>query len=555
LTASLSRRELILRGAIGGAALALPLPEALAAVRRRRRRDSVHCLPALDRFAPTDIFTDCSFAAFDPSGQRVALATARGVEILNRADGARVAATPPGFSLTADAWHPDGSAVLVSGPAPDGSGPYLHAITGAGLARLLPDHPGQARAACFSPDGNRVAFTYLNRFAHQLCLADWTAGALTSPRNLLPADPATEGNLTRLISSLASYETRGFSPDGRRLYFASDRGAGMLNVSVHFLDLATAKRSRVTYDEGVAEGAVVSPDNAVLYSATTRAREPAFLTMVSGPAVPPLLGFVAEPTLHEQLAAKKLAMIGNGDAIAMDPTYGLRARMVGNRRTLAKKLNAPVAGGTYRVGVCSMSPDGTELAVAMTSAVGSNVVVLRRAADAVGPPVAVRATPSPPGSAELSAAPLAPVDRTVDSEFGGRLTLRLDGELGAGDFSFAFENFSDDGVHFFGGTARFQTRAGGFRHTADVRRVNLESQEEVGVFYNADMQVVWREEIAPGVDGQPVTSGSIASLSRSGDCSAAWDGSTFAPQDGWNAGNRGPRPVPGAMRCRRGLRA
>ena len=30
------------------------------------------------------------------------------------------------------------------------------------------------------------------------------------------------------------------SPDGSRLYFASDRGAGMLNVSVHYIELATA---------------------------------------------------------------------------------------------------------------------------------------------------------------------------------------------------------------------------------------------------------------------------------------------------------------------------
>ena len=70
--------------------------------------------------------------------------------------------------------------------------------------------------------------------------------------------------------------------------------------------------------------------------------------MVTGPGVPPFLGFVAMPTLHDVLAEKRLALIGNGDVLRMDSTHGLRARIVGNRKRLAKKLNAPVAGGTYR---------------------------------------------------------------------------------------------------------------------------------------------------------------------------------------------------------------
>ena len=117
------------------------------------------------------------------------------------------------------------------------------------------------------------------------------------------------------MSALSWNETRGFSPDGRRLYFASDRGAGMLNVSIHYLNLGNAKRRRVTYDEGVAEGLAISPDGEVIYTATTRARDPAFLTMVTGPGVPPFLGFVAMPTLHDVLAEKRLALIGNGDVL------------------------------------------------------------------------------------------------------------------------------------------------------------------------------------------------------------------------------------------------
>jgi hypothetical protein len=349
------------------------------------------------------------------------------------------------------------------------------------------------------------------------------------------------------MSSLSWYETRGFSADGRRLYFASDRRAGMLNVSVHRLDLAKGTRHRVTYDEGVAEGAVLSPDNKVLYSATTRAREPAFMTMFSGPAVPAFLGFVAQPTLHEQLAAKKLAMIGNGDVIAVDPTYGLKGRIAGSRRPLAKRASPSGPGGLFRIVACSMSPDGTDLATAMISPAGSSVVLLHRPPRAVPPPVAVRATPTPPGAAPLAGTPITPVNRVMESRRGGRVTLLMSGDVANGDFSAVFENFSADGVHFFGGSASFRTGGGGFRHQADVRRVNLESQEEVRVFYEADMRVDWRE---PGaLNGAATTNGTVASLSRSGDCAAAWDGTTFAPQEGWNAGNRGPRPVPGSKRC------
>jgi len=509
----------------------------------------VHCLPAADRFSPTDIVADCSFASFAPDGARLALATPRGIEIVNRDDGSRVTATPPGFTLSGSAWHPDGSVLLASGPAGDGSGPYLHSISSAGVIRLLPDHPGEARAACFSPDGRKVAFTYLNRYVHQLCMADWTGSALGDPRNLLPVDPVTDPNLDRVLSGLAWYETRAFSANGRRLYFASDRGAGMLNVSIHYIDLRTGNRARVTYDEGVAEGAVFAPDNRVLYTSTTRARDPAFLTMVSGPAVPPLLGFVAMPTLHDQLAAKRLALIGNGDVLRLDSTYGLHARIVGNRKRLAKKVNAPVEGGTYRVVACSMSPDGTELAVAMTSAVGSNVVILERSPRAIAPAVRVRSTPTSPGSIPLSQNPIGSVDRTIPSERGGSVRLRLDGTVASGSFQMDLSNFSSDGVFVFAGSTAFATGAGGFRHTADVRRVNVEQEDEETTFYRADMQVDWR---GAGGAEPPDTGGTLAGRSRSSNDAAAWDGATFAPQGRWKAGNRGARPVPGAGRCRRG---
>jgi hypothetical protein len=139
----------------------------------------------------------------------------------------------------------------------------------------------------------------------------------------------------------------------------------------------------------------------------------------------------------------------------------------------------------------------------------------------------------------LSTQPIQTVQRTIESRRGGRVTLSLDGDLTAGSFAMTLDNFSTDAVRVFAGTAAFHTDDGGFRHTADVRRVGLESQEEEIDFYRADMRVAW----------QGTTSGTISSRSRSGDLAAAWDGAMFAGQDGWRVGDRGPRPVPGALPC------
>ena len=499
----------------------------------------MHCLPGPDRFRSATVLTDCSSASFAPDGQRIALETPRGIEMLNRVDGTRSLATPPGFTLAGGAWHPDGSVLIASGPAADGSGPYLHALTVTGPTRLLATHPGQARAASFSPDGRKVAFTYLNGFVHQVCMADWTGADLANPQNLLPVDPTADPDLSRVAEALAWHETRAFSPDGTRLYFASDRGGGMGNVSIYYVDLRRGVPRRVTYDEGFAEGAVVGPDGDTLYSGITRAREPAFMTMVSGPRIPPFLGCVATPTLHDELAERKLALIGNGDVMALDATDGLRGRVVGNRKGIARKVNQPVERGTYRVVVCAMSPDGTELAVAAISAIGQQVVLLKRRLRHVPPAARVRRTRIPPGSGPLAATPMPPVQRTLTSRRGGRVTLSLDGELASGDFSVELDNYTNDGVHVFAGPARFATGGGGFLHTARIRQVGLEAEEDDLVFYRADMRVAW--------DG--VTNGSISSRSRSGNVAVAWDGAMFAGQNGWRVGARGPRPVPGTARC------
>lgn len=538
---NLSRRELILRGAFAGAALTLPGFEAFAGVRERSPRRSVHCLAAADRFPPKSIIADASFAAFAPDGQRLALATSRGIEVLDRRDASRRTVTRPGFTITGDAWHPDGTVFVASGPAEDGSGPFLHSVDPAtGVAtRLLLDHLDQARAACFSPDGKKVAFTYRNRYIHQLCIADWTPGALSTPLNLIPFDPATEPLLDKLQNGLAWYETRCFSADGRRLYFASDRSAGMLNINLHYIELSTAKRRKVTNDQGVTEGAVISNDDATLYFSSTRGREAGYMTLVTGPFIPHVLGCVAESTLHKTLAERHLAPIGNGDILAVDETYGMGARMVGKRDTIVAKLGTPIENWLHRTIACAMSPDGRELAVATISTAGSNIVIMRRRPGAVPPSVPVQTTLGPRGAIPLRTAPFADLDRTVASEFGGQAHLKISGTLDEGHFEATFDNFNADGVKVYAGSMDFDTSGGNFRHFADVKRVNYDETEEADTFYRANIKVGW----------EGVTDGTLDSRSRHGTTSAAWDGSTFAKIAPWRAGRRRPEPIPGSKPC------
>lgn len=503
----------------------------------------------MDRFSAATVLAGTSFAAFSPDDARIAIVTPRGIEILDRATAGATVVAPPGFTLTAGAWHPDGSVLVASGPAPDGSGPYLHAVAtdASGVTRLLPGHPGQARAGCFSPDGGKVAFTYLDRFQHRLAMADWTPGALGAPVDLLPVDPATEPSTMSVLASLAWHETRGFSPDGRRLYLASDRGSGMVNVNLHYIDLVTGRLRHVTREQGVVEGGVLAPDDGVLYYSTTRGREPAYMTLVTGPVVPSFLGFVAKPTLHEQFAAANLAVVGNGDVLAVDGHYGMYARMVGKRERIARRLGTAVPPAAHRVVACSMSNGGGDLAVSMTSSGASDVVLLRRKRRAVPAGVRARATPTPSAAQPLEPRGAASVERRMQSRFGGDVELALGGTLASGEFRMTLDRFNVDGQGVYSGSAAFLTDSGGFRHTADVRRLSYDADEEAVTYYRADARVAWKGSALAG----PETAGTLESRSRSGLFKVAYDGTTFAPQDGWRAGHRGSDAIPGARRCRK----
>lgn len=532
--------------------LLLPWPEAVEAARRKRRVPSVHCLRPEDRFSPVEVLGDCSFASFSPDGSMLACTTSRGIEVRPRRQGEGRVVSSEGFRLAAQPWHPGGAVLLASGPSDSllapGEAPFAVRVDGSGATRLLTDLPGGSRAASFSPDGQRVALTYTDGFVHRMLLADWEGGPdprLVSPRVLLPFDVRSEPDTGRMMRGLAWYETRGFTPDGQWLVFASDRGGGMLNGNVYMLELSTGRVRHVTRDDGFVEGAALDAAGATLYYGSTRAREPSFLTLVTGPQVPPFLGFAAASVLHDRLASGLRAPVGNGDVLAADPRTGLRARLVARREVLA---GAAGLAGDVRVSVCSGSPDGRELAVSVSGAASSAVVILRREA---GPaPVTPAATPVPPTAAPIGSRGFtllpeepAPLSRTLEGRFAGRVRLDLRGGLGAGSFRAVFSGFSEDGVLGFDGPLGFEPAGAAVSHEADVLRLRGSDAGDEDArgrgFYRASLRL----------DGPAVSGGLAGRSPRGGTLEARARDGVLHPEGRWSAGRGRAEGVRGAERC------
>src|SRR3954453_22053484 len=189
----MTRRQLVGRGALVAAALALSgASEALGA----RKPTSIHCLPPQNLFEVKKPIGGATFLAFSADAARLACTVLGGIRVRPRKAGAGVLVAPAGFAVgSGDAWHPDGSVVLATGPNGANQGIFAARTSGAGVVPLLADLPGRMRAPCFSPDGTKVAFTYTDRFLHRMVIAYWLGGpppALANPRVLNPFDPVNE---------------------------------------------------------------------------------------------------------------------------------------------------------------------------------------------------------------------------------------------------------------------------------------------------------------------------------------------------------------------------
>jgi hypothetical protein len=131
------------------------------------------------------------------------------------------------------------------------------------LFRVHPDRRGRerlshglrARAPDVSPDGKRVAFTIDGASTTHLAIAD-----------LDDVDGTTE-ILVRSERFDQIYTPR-FSPDGRFLAYSIHRKGGMRDIEL--VDLSTRERRRLTYDCALDMGPAFSPDGRHLYFTSDR---------------------------------------------------------------------------------------------------------------------------------------------------------------------------------------------------------------------------------------------------------------------------------------------
>jgi hypothetical protein len=541
----LTRRELVASGVLAAGALAVEATVPAWATHRRGKPRSIHCLPLGDRFSPAYGLPGAAFAQYSPEGLRLACNTAAGIEIRPRGGGPGAVVAPAGFRVSPQCWHPDGRTLLATGPGPAG-GPsqtlYAVRADGSGRTRLLTQLPGPARSGSFSPDGLKVSFTYVDGFVHRVALGDWADNPprISNTRSLIPFDPRTEPDATRMVHGLGYYETRGFSPNGKLLLFVSDRNGGMCNVNSYAMNLATGSINHITRSDGFTEGALIGIGDRVLFYGSTRAREASFMTAITAPEVPPFLGFAAVPTLHDRIAGFFLAPIGNGDVIAVDAVTGLKARLIAKREALVDLAGTGLGQSDHRIALCSMSGDGRDLAVAAIHRDGAGVAVIRRRKSSVPKPARIAQTPVPPVARPLEQLLLGDttVHRTVPGRFGGRVELTLAGTLAEGVFQADFTGFSDDGPLGFEGPIRFEIASGGYTHTADVRRVRNEQDEERG-YYSADVRVA-----------HPDTAGALESRSsRFGTLRAVVSAGRFTGERRLNMSREKASGVRGTKHC------
>jgi hypothetical protein len=311
--------------------------------------------------------------------------------------------------------------------------------------------------------------------------------------------------------------------------------------------LATGGVRQLTHEDGYIEGGFVGRGGGTLYYGSTRAREPAFLSLITGPELPPFLGFAAAQALHDQLLADFRAPIGNGDILAADARNGLSARVVARRDVVARPVGGG-AGTNHRIIACAMSRDGRFLAAAAVAPSGTGVTILERGRQGIPRAQKVVSTPVPPSAQPLVPGTLGdkPIVKTITGPTGGKVDLNLSGSLDGGTFDADFSGFSEEGLNQFSGPIHFELDLVGNVHTADVGRISDESEQETTearVFYRADIRVL-RPDFAGDL---------ISRSSRYGTLHAVGNGRSFAPLGTWKPGRRSKAiGIPGALPCPKG---
>jgi len=198
--------------------------------------------------------------AWSPDGKRIAFVRgdpgqARGIYVVDVGMAASAGAEPTLLVEISDdhselsgmpTWSPDGRSIVFCADRREGNGTALWLIEVATkkLNRLTPMRPGawfvRDIHPTWSPDGQRIAFAS-NRHV--------PSGDLAEELDIYLIGKDGSG-LTRLTDDPAAATEPAFSPDGKRLYFASARGRQKAyEMELYVMAATGGKQRRVTRDE------------------------------------------------------------------------------------------------------------------------------------------------------------------------------------------------------------------------------------------------------------------------------------------------------------------
>jgi Tol biopolymer transport system component len=164
-----------------------------------------------------DATVDDDEPAFSPDGERIAFRSSRdggGIFVMGRTGEAVKRLTRTGFNPS---WSPDGTRIVFATENiqlmpqnGEGRSELWIADVDTGVSHRL--NPGDAVHPSWSPHNHRIA--YMGRFANPSQMDIWTI-------------PVGGGKPTSVTSDAATDWCPVWSPDGRYLYFSSDRGGSM----------------------------------------------------------------------------------------------------------------------------------------------------------------------------------------------------------------------------------------------------------------------------------------------------------------------------------------
>ena len=142
--------------------------------------------------------------------------------------------------LMSPSWSPDASRLAYVSFEGGASGIYVQELE-TGRRQLVSSHPGINGAPAWSPDGQRLAMT--------LSMGD-------SNLDIYVLNPATN-ELTRLTRNAAIDTEASWAPDGKTIYFTSDRAGG---PQIYSVPSAGGTPKRVTFEGSYNARPRISPD-------------------------------------------------------------------------------------------------------------------------------------------------------------------------------------------------------------------------------------------------------------------------------------------------------